>query len=106
MGSEMCIRDSDSLALPASYYSTWLLPAAAIGAIGLVPVVLLTAKADYSFQAKTAFVLAGLVIVAVLLAAWSGNLIRITQAFFLYHLAATALLWFRSIGSPGLKSAV
>jgi O-antigen/teichoic acid export membrane protein len=77
-----------------------LLPAAAIGAVGNVPVALLTAQADFGFQARLSAVLTTLTLLAVGLAAWQGHLLAVCGVYLAYYAMISIALWVRAARLP------
>jgi O-antigen/teichoic acid export membrane protein len=77
-----------------------LLPAAAIGAVGNVPLALVTARADFRFQAQLSAVLSALTLLAVAAAASQGRLMAVAWLYLAYYLGATVGLWLRATSHP------
>lgn len=77
-------------------YAMVLTPGAALGALGLVPAIILIARHDYPAMAVISCTLAIAVLSATGLLATSGNVIGICLAYALYHVLAAATLWWRA----------
>jgi O-antigen/teichoic acid export membrane protein len=88
------------LAARVAAMAALLLPAAAIGAVGNVPLALLIAQADFGFQARVSVTLAGLTLLAVAVAAWQGSLMAVCGIYLAYYAAITAALWVRAAWHP------
>ena len=99
------------LAAEVAALATLLLPAAAIGALGNVPLALLIARADFNFQARLSVLLTGLTLLAVAAAAWQGQLLAVCGIYLAYYVVLTLALWARSsrqatTAGPARRSAV
>ena len=84
------------LAAQVAALAALLLPAAAIGALGNVPLALLIAQADFNFQARLSVLLTVLTLLAVAAAAWQGNLLAVCGIYLAYYVVLTIALWARS----------
>ena len=88
------------LATQVASLAALLLPAATIGAVSYVPFALLTAQADFGFQARLAVVLSALTLLGVALAAWQRNLLAVCGIYLAYHATVTVALWVRAARRP------
>lgn len=98
------LRDRE-LAARVAAMAALLLPAAAIGAVGNVPLALLIAQADFGFQVRLAARLTALTLLGVTVAAWQGNLLAVCVIYLAYHTAVTVSLWVRAAGRPATAAA-
>lgn len=85
----------DTFVKEVSELSSWLLPAAAVGAIGNLPLSIVMAAGDYGFHAKLSIALAALVLGAVTAASAQGTLSNVCMAYLCYYVFATTALWWR-----------
>lgn len=76
-----------------------LLPAAALGAIGTIPLALLSGLQDFKFQARLSTALAIGTLACVLIFASEGSLIAVCWAYLGYYVSLTASLWLRAASS-------
>lgn len=76
--------------------SAVMLPAAAIGAVGNVPLALLNARADFGFQARLSGTLTVLTLIGVALAAAHQRLQAVCWVYMVYYTVLTVLLWWRA----------
>ena len=95
----------ETLVPEVSRLSSWLLPAAAIGAIGNLPLAIIIAAGDFTFQAKLSIALAAFVLIAVATGAANGNLVYVCAAYLGYYVLASSALWWRSIQFDFAKTA-
>lgn len=98
------LRDP-SLTGEVAALSAVMLPAAAIGAVGNVPLALLNARADFGFQAKLSGALTVLTLVGVTVAAASHRLQAVCWVYLTYYAVLTALLWYRASWHAATRSA-
>lgn len=89
-----------ALAAQVAALAAVLLPAAAIGAVGNVPLALLIAQADFGFQARLSATLAVLTLLAVAVAAWQGDLGAVCGIYLAYYAVLTVALWVRAAKWP------
>ena len=82
-----------------------LLPAAAIGAVGNVPLALLNALGDFGFQARLSAMLTVLTLGGVALAAAAGQLQVVCWIYLAYYCTLTAALWWRASSHPATAAA-
>jgi O-antigen/teichoic acid export membrane protein len=92
------------LAAQVAALAALLLPAAAIGAVGNVPLALLAAQADFGFQARLSAMLSTLTLLAVALAAWQGHLLAVCGVYLAYYATLTIALWARAARRPSTAS--
>lgn len=85
-----------AMARDVAAMSAILLPAAAIGAVGNVPLALLNALGDFAFQARLSALLTVLTLGGVGLAAARGELRWVCWIYLAYYAALTASLWWRA----------
>ena len=88
------------LAARVAAMAALLLPAAAIGAVGNVPLALLIAQADFGFQARLAALLTALTLLGVAVAAWQSQLLAVCGIYLGYHTTVTIALWLRAAQLP------
>jgi O-antigen/teichoic acid export membrane protein len=88
------------LASQVAELAALLLPAAAIGALGNVPLALLIALADFGFQARLSALLTIMTLLAVAVAAWQDHLLAVCWIYLAYYAALTSALWVRSGRHP------
>jgi len=113
-GREPLIRiwlQNPALAHQVADLAAWLLPAAATGAVGNVPLILLNAQGDFAFQARTAALLSVLTLTAVAGAAAHGQLVTVCSVYLAYYVLLTSSLWWRAwrqsaVAEPARRSAV
>lgn len=89
-----------ALAADVAAMSAILLPAAAIGAVGNVPLALLNALGDFAFQARLSALLTVLTLAGVALAASRAQLLWVCWIYLAYYAVLTASLWWRA-GTQG-----
>ncbi len=89
------LRD-EALAHQVAGLAAWLLPAAALGAVGNVPLVLLNALGDFAFQARLAALLSVLTLAGVASAAARGQLALVCSVYLGYYALLTCSLWWRA----------
>lgn len=94
-----------ALAAKVARLSELLLPAAAIGAVGNVPVTLLNAVADFNHIARISTACTVATLAGVAAAALHGSLMLTCATYLVYYLTITALLWWRAIGLPTIGAA-
>jgi hypothetical protein len=92
---ELWLREP-GLAREVAALSAVMLPAAAIGAVGNIPLALLNARADFAFQARLSGALTLLTLAGVALAAHTQRLAAVCWVYLAYFAALTALLWWRA----------
>ena len=85
-----------ALASEVAALAAIMLPAAAIGAVGYVPLALLGALGDFAFQARFSVLLTLLTLVGVAWAASRGGLFAICWIYLGYYVALTSTLWLRA----------
>ncbi len=103
---EWWLQDRE-LASRVASMSTLLLPAAAIGAIGNVPLALLNARSDFAFQARLSAGLTVLTLTAVAFAAIQKQMLMVCWIYLCYYTLVTACLWWRAgLNSSTQKAAV
>ncbi len=103
---EWWLQDRE-LASRVAAMSTFLLPAAAVGAIGNVPLALLNARSDFAFQARLSAGLTVVTLTAVAFAASQKQLLMVCWIFLGYYTLVTACLWWRAgLNSSTQKVAV
>lgn len=73
-----------------------LLPAAAVGAIGNVPVTLLNAVADFRHIARVSALCTALTLAGVAVAAHASKLEAVSTTYLVYYLVITTVLWHRA----------
>lgn len=73
-----------------------LLPAAALGAIGNIPLALLVALGDFSFQARFSALLTVFTLLAVATAGHLGSLAAVCWIYLVYYALVTTGLWWRA----------
>ena len=88
------------LAVQVAALAAVLLPAAAIGAVGNVPLALLIAQADFGFQARLSMMLTTLTLLAVAVAAWQGQLLAVCGVYLAYYATLTIAIWLRAAHHP------
>lgn len=77
-------------------YVALLVPGASIGALGLVPVIVLIARRDYAAMAIISSLLAVLVLSATAFLATHGTIAAVCITYALYHVVAAGALWWRA----------
>lgn len=82
--------------ITVSHYAMLLLPGASIGALGLVPAIVLIARRDYRAMATISCVLAVAVLTATAFLADRDAIARVCIAYALYHVLAAIALWWRA----------
>lgn len=93
------------LAAQVAALAALLLPAAAIGAVGNVPLALLIAQADFGFQARLSAMLTTLTLLGVAVAAWQSSLLAVCGIYLAYYAAVTGALWVRAARRPATAAA-
>lgn len=88
------------MAVQVAALAALLLPAAAIGAVGNVPLALLIARADFGFQARLSMMLTTLTLLAVAAAAWKGQLVAVCGVYVAYYATLTVAIWVRAARHP------
>ena len=88
------------LAAQVAALAALLLPAAAIGAVGNVPLALLIAQADFGFQARLSMMLTTLTLLAVAVAAWQGRLLAVCGVYLAYYATLTIAISVRAARHP------
>lgn len=94
-----------ALAAEVSALTALLLPAAAIGAVGNVPLALLNALGDFAFQARLSALLTVLTLAGVALAAAQQRLPVVCWVYLAYYAALTTALWCRAATQPATSTA-
>lgn len=94
-----------ALAADVARLCALLLPAAAIGAVGNVPVTLLNAVADFGHIARISTACTVATLAGVAIAAHHGRLDIVCAIYLAYYLAITALLWWRAACNPAVARA-
>lgn len=79
-----------------STYTTLLMPGASIGALGLVPAIVLIARRDYRAMAMISCALAVLVLATTAWLARHDAITGVCIAYAVYHTLAAAALWWRA----------
>lgn len=82
--------------LAVSQYTTLLMPGASIGALGLVPAIVLIARRDYRAMAIISSALAVLVLTTTAVLAKSNAISGVCIAYAIYHALAAVALWWRA----------
>lgn len=82
--------------LAVSQYTTLLMPGASIGALGLVPAIVLIARRDYRGMAAISSALAVLVLTTTAVLAMNNAITGVCIAYAVYHALAAAALWWRA----------
>jgi O-antigen/teichoic acid export membrane protein len=77
-------------------YVEILLPAVAVGALGYVPFIMLTAEEDYRFQSIFSTILSVTTLLLVVYFSISKNIYGVCWIYACYHVLATAISWGRS----------
>ena len=77
-------------------YVTLLMPGASIGALGLVPAIVLIARRDYSALAIMSCLLTCIVLLASAALAYRNSIEGICLAYSVYHITAAIVLWWRA----------
>lgn len=80
-----------------SRYATLLMPGASIGALGLVPAIVLIARRDYRAMALISGVLATAILSSTAWLAAHGTVAAVCVTYAIYHVAAAAGLWWRAV---------
>lgn len=97
--------------LAVTQYTSLLMPGASIGALGLVPAIVLIARRDYGGMAAISAALAVLVLTTTAVLAMNNAITGVCIAYAVYHAAAAAALWWRAsriepwFGNPFANSA-
>jgi O-antigen/teichoic acid export membrane protein len=78
------------------HYATLLMPGASIGALGLVPAIVLVARRDYRAMAAISGTLAVVVLSTTAWLAAHGMVAGVCITYALYHVAAAVALWWRA----------
>lgn len=78
------------------HYVALLAPGAAIGAMGLVPAIVLIGRRDYRAMAVMSCGLTTAILLVVILLARQGNIAGICMAYACYHALSAILLWCRA----------
>jgi O-antigen/teichoic acid export membrane protein len=94
-----------ALAAEVVRLSAWLLPAAAIGAIGNVPVTLLNAVSDFAHIARVSALCTVLTLAGTALAAQQHRLEVVCAIYLVYYLTITVALWGRANGHAAVGPA-
>lgn len=89
------LRDA-RLIQPVADLVAILLPAAAVGAIGNIPLALLLALGDFSFHARFSALLTVLTLLAVSAAGYLGSLAAVCWIYLAYYALVTTGLWWRA----------
>jgi O-antigen/teichoic acid export membrane protein len=84
------------LAQQVTQFTAILLPAAALGAVGYVPLALLAALGDFGFQARLSTALAALTLAGVTWAASRSDILLICWCYLGYYGLLTTTLWLRA----------
>jgi O-antigen/teichoic acid export membrane protein len=79
-----------------SAYTTLLMPGASLGALGLVPAIVLIARRDYRAMAMISAVLSMLVLSTTAWLARHGTIAGVCIAYAAYHTLAALALWWRA----------
>ena len=85
-----------ALASEVAALASIMLPAAAIGAVGYVPLALLGALGDFAFQARLSALLTPLTLAGVAWAASQGDLFAVCWIYLGYYALLTSALWLRA----------
>ena len=88
-----------------SSYVKILMPGLAVGALGFIPFVYLTAVQDFRFQSLLSVVLTFFLIGGIFFGASKGRADLICYCYSFYHAASTLLSWSRALSLPRTKCA-
>lgn len=81
--------------LVVSQYTSLLMPGASLGALGLVPAIILISRRDYRAMAVVSCTLAVTILAVTAMLAMRDSIAGICIAYSLYHILAAAALWWR-----------
>lgn len=93
------------LAQQVMQFAAILLPAAALGAVGYVPLALLAALGDFGFQARLSSALSALTLAAVAWAASKSDILLICWCYLGYYGLLTSALWLRAASHTATRQA-